>query len=151
MAIFEHRVDESGIGRKIRSDRAVGWIEKKGAFLAIPAVVLASFDKVNFFDVVLADIAGDQTPGRHVEGKAERITQPVGVDLVQGSAAVNERIGRGNAVAAVGADGIGASGGKGRIERIDAQNFTKHSGEVLAIADRGIVTVADIISSTTVA
>ncbi len=94
VAVFEDGIGQRGIGRRVGRDGAVARIEKERAFLAIPSVVLARFDEIDFLDVVLANVADDQAPGRGVEGEAKRIAQAVGINFVQGGAAADERIAR---------------------------------------------------------
>ena len=106
---------------------------------------------VDFLDVILPDVAGDQLATGRVEREAERITQTVGVDLMHGGAATDEGIARRNAVAPVRAGGVGAARGERGIERIDAQNFAEHGGEILAVAGDVVVAVADVIGSAAVA
>ncbi len=55
-----------------------------------PAVVAAGQDPVDLLVVVPPDVAGEQAPGRRVEGEAERVAQAVGI----GAAAPRRRCGR---------------------------------------------------------
>ena len=76
MAIFEHGIGQCGIGRCIRHNRAVIRIEEKRALLAVPSIILAGFDEVDFLDVVLADIADDQASVGASKEKRKGLRKP---------------------------------------------------------------------------
>ena len=59
--------------------------------------------------------------------------------------AVDERIRGGHAVFAVGADRVGTGRRERGRERINAKNFPEDNGQILAIADDGVVTGADVV------
>ena len=152
VAIFQHGIDQ----RRIRATsqdmtEASAGSKRKGAFLAVPAVILAGLHDVDFLNIVLPDVAGDQPAARGIEGEAKRIAQAIGINLVHGGAATDEGIACRDAILAVGAGRIAAARSDGGSERIDAQNFAEDRGEVLAVAGGGIVAVAGVIGRAAVA
>ena len=120
-------ISPAGLARAAGPDGAgpgIGAVEEEVALLDRPAVVAAEDDAVDLLDVVLADVGQDQIAVDAVEGEAIRIAQSVGVDL-RHLARPLERVGRRDAVLAVAADGIGAAGGQGRVQRVDPQHLAQ--------------------------
>ena len=76
-----------------------------------------------------------RSPVGAVEGEAVGVAQPVGVDLGH-LARPLERVGRRDAVLAVGADRVGAAGRQGRVERVEPQHFAQRRAQVLGVAAR---------------
>ena len=104
-------------------------VEEELAFLELPAVVAAGGDDVDLLDRVLPDVAGVERVRRGVEREAERVAEAVRPDLAEGARLADERVGRGDAVLAVG--GVVAV-------RVDAQQLAEDRAQVLRVARRSV-------------
>src|ERR1017187_2324701 len=124
--------------------RTVGHIEKKSPFFDRPAKIAALHDAIDFFNIVLADVALNQVAGDVVEGKTIRIAQTIGVDFRHLACAVKRIAGR-DAILSVGADRIKTCRRQGWIERVKPQHFAERGDQVLGVAARHDVTRSDII------
>jgi len=89
--------------------------------------------------------------GRCVERKAKWVTQTISVYLMNRGPTGDERIVRWNAIFAVATYRVRAARGESGIDRINAEDFPKHRGKILAVADGVVVAIADIIGSAAVA
>ena len=137
-------IDGSGV-----AGRSVGVVEKKVAFFDCPAVVAAEDNAVNLLNRVLAHVRLNQIAGDAVERKTVRIAQPVSINFRHLARAL-ERVGRRNAVLAVGADRVGAGGIQRWVDWIEPQHFSKGRAQVLCVsawfdvARAGVIGVAAV-------
>src|SRR5215211_4855275 len=78
--VLGHRIDEAARhgARGIRAETGEAWlsaidVKKRRALFEVPPVIASGDNEVDFLDVVLADVAHDQGPGRAVKRETERI------------------------------------------------------------------------------
>src|SRR5207237_2641330 len=93
---------------------------------------------------VLADVGDDQLPVGLIEGEAVGVAEAVGVDLGHLAGGLGGIVG-GDAVLAVGAGRVGAAGGEGGVERVDAQHLAQGDAQVLRVAAGLDVAGADVV------
>jgi hypothetical protein len=110
MAVLRNWIGKIRIGIWVDSDCSVGPIEQKGPFLPVPAIVLSRNADVDLFDIILSDVADDQSIRVGIKAKAERISQPPDKDLTDRIRLKDKRVRARDPVFPVGANWIRASG-----------------------------------------
>ena len=157
------RVDQATGARLARADAAgrqrpgavgVAAVEDELALLDRPAVVATQHHAVDFLDVALAHVGGDQVASAAqigaVEGEAVGVAEAVGKGLGHLARSL-ERVARRDAVLAVGADGVGTAGRQRRVDRVDAQHLAQRRGQVLRVAAGLDVAGADVVGIAAIA
>ena len=103
---------------------------------------------------VLADVANDDGAAAAkvgaVDSKAVGVAETEGVDLSH-LARTLKRVAAGQAVLAVGADGVGAARGEHRVDGVDTQHLAQRRAQVLRVAAGLKVAQADIVGVAAVA
>ena len=122
--------------------RGMPAIEPRGRADKDREASMSSLDEIDFFDVILPDIGHDERVAGRIKAEPERVPETERVDLHDPIGRLgrgDERIGKRDAIFAIGTHRIRAGRGERGSEWIDPEKLAEHGGEVLSIPGRRVV------------